>query len=323
VGVRDTRPADPGEPGAVVGDEAARIAPRRTLRAAVHHSLLHCGALRALLAHHGCVLAGGVSGTEPTSQVETLEARSALHGNSLDPPHLLVLAHVLRRPVVCYASAAVGEVREVDSGRTFSSYAAKGERMSGIYLPSLLSPDETSRDPIVLAYTPGHFTVLVNSEAASDAAVWSALGLTPPAPAAAPVPLADETCTPLPVLFPPLPHAAGAAPLDETTLCARYLRMHAATLSTTKGDVVDVKTLPLTAQRVPPRERASAPDIGLADEFYESVWARRLAAAQEPLPSDTREAPARSYSFGREDSEAQMAAAIAASLVDQQGGGSS
>jgi hypothetical protein len=138
----------------------------------VHHSLLYCTALRALLAHHGATLDGGVSGTEPAATTaETLEARSALHGNSLDPPHLLVLAHVLRRPVVCYASASVGEVREVDAGRTFSSYAAKGERMSGVYLPCLLSPDETSRDPIVLAYTPGHFTVLVNSEAAADGSV--------------------------------------------------------------------------------------------------------------------------------------------------------
>jgi len=227
-----------------------------------------------------------------------------------------VLAHVLRRPVVCYASASVGEVREVDAGRTFSSYAAKGERMSGVYLPCLLSPDETSRDPIVLAYTPGHFTVLVNSEAAADGSVWSALGLTPPAPAAAPVPLVDETCAPLPVLFPPLP-PADAAPLDEQARCATYLRTYTATLSSTRGDVVEVKTVPLTAQRVPPRERASAPNIGLADEFYESVWSRRLAAAQEPLPSDTSEAPSRSYSFGRDDSEAQMAAAIAASLAEQ------
>jgi len=47
---------------------------------------------------------------------------------------------------------APAQVRVPDEARSFSSYAAKGERMSGVYLPCLLRPDEcASRDPLLLA----------------------------------------------------------------------------------------------------------------------------------------------------------------------------
>ena len=79
---------------------------------------------------------------------------------------MLALAHLYARPIICFAAAAVGEVREVDAGKSMSSYAATGARMSGIYLPCLLPPEECSRDPLCIAYTPGHFSALVASEAA-------------------------------------------------------------------------------------------------------------------------------------------------------------
>ena len=330
-GVRDTRQADPGEPGACDADELARLAPRRTLRAAVHHSLSHCTALRELFASHGAVLQGGVSGTEPPMGGETLEDRSRLHGNSLDPPHLLVLAHILRRPIVCYASAAVGEVRDPEE-RTFSSYAARGERMSGIYLPHLLPPDACTKDPITIAYTPGHFSVLVSAESAATADTWRALGLPSPASPATPLPLTDETLVPLPVLFAPPPPADATPPIatdvHERALLEKYLTVHTATLqqpSAIEGaDTVEVRTLPVSSQRVPPRGLASP---GVADEFYETVWKRRYAAATQPQPAEDvgvdgaprRPAPAsRSAStLEREDLEK----AIALSLADTEPAG--
>ena len=148
LGVRDTRVPQPHEPGASSEDEIlAANGPRRTLRAALHYCLLHCVALRQLLAAHGAALEPAAAG------VDTLESRSGRHGSSCDPGHVLLLAHVLARPIVCYANAAVGEVREVDPPRTMSSYAAKGERMSGVYLPCLLDPSECSRTPLALVYT--------------------------------------------------------------------------------------------------------------------------------------------------------------------------
>ena len=131
------RQAKSGEPGACDALELqSGLEPRCALRGALHHSLLHCVGLRRLLEAHGCVL-GGASSTISDSLV----ARSREHGCSLDPAHILVLAHVLRRPIICYASATVGERRALEAGRTFSSYAADGKRMSGIYLPTLLPPE--------------------------------------------------------------------------------------------------------------------------------------------------------------------------------------
>ena len=328
-GVRDTREAEIGEPGACDADERARIAPRRTLRAAVHHSLTQCTALRALLASHGAVLDGGVSGTEARVTGESLEDRSRLHGNSLDPPHMLVLAHILRRPIVCYATAAVGEVRDAD-GKSFSSYAARGERMSGIYLPSLLPPEMCVADPLTIAYTPGHFSVLVGSEVASNADTWRALGLTPPDPPATPLPLADETLSPLPVLFLPPPPGLltpPAAAAHERQLLEAYMPVHMGTLqqpAANEGDTVEVRTVPVSAQRVPPRGLANP---GVGDHFYEAVWAKRYAAATQPQPAEDtvgidgeppKPPPAsRSGSFlMRAESEKQLADAIAMSLAD-------
>ena len=132
-------------------------------------------ALRALLATHGCVLEGGVDGTEDTPlNADTMESRSRLHGNSCDPGHVLVLARSSAGRSSALAASVGGEVRDAD-GKSFSSYAAKGERMSGVYLPCLLDPSECSRDPLTIIYTSGHFSALVASEMASSVeggALW-------------------------------------------------------------------------------------------------------------------------------------------------------
>ena len=366
LGVRDTREAEMGEPGACDLDELTveKIAPRRTMRAAMHHSLLNCTALRELLASHGCILEGGVSGhelppppppvaatatatgaassslPEAGSLPETLEGRSRLHGNAVDPPHLLVLAHVLRRPIICYASAdpQTGEVRDPDSGRSYSSYAAKGERMSGVYLPHLLPPSECSPEPLAIAYSPGHFSVVVCTESAADEHIWNALNLQPPARPAAPLPLVDETLTPLPVLFPPPPPPGSNAlqTVDhEQRLIERYMRVYSATISTPGDtpDMVEVKSLPITGTSVPARDRspigpAQCPSVN----YFETVWTRRVNAALQPAdPSEGSSSattppagrPSAPLPVTREDSDTQMARAIEASLLEMGSGGRS
>ena len=329
VGVRDTREAQEGEPGGCTMAELQTIAPRRTLRAALHHSLVRCQPLRQLLDFHGALLDGGVDGTAATAKPdETLEARSSRHCASCDPGHLLILAHILRRPIVCYAHANVGEVRDPDEGRSFSSYAAKGERMSGVYLPMLISPADCIADPIAICYTQGHFSAVVSSEQAACSESWRALGLTPPPDerAAVPLPLVDESLAPLPVLFPVRPPGATATDgavlaltagreAHERDLLERYLAVREAVLkpppslqgggrgSDGDGQVCGGAPAPpapaeilVTAQRMPTRgaEDGAAP----ADTFYEEFVRRRMEAV---------ELSERSEQLSREPSELRAA----------------
>ena len=306
LGVRDTRlPAD-NEPGASTQEELQRRAPRRSLRAALHHCIVHCEPMRALLAYHGAVL-------EPASPgVDTVESRSVLHGNSCDPAHVLALAHIFRRPIVCYAAARVGEVRELDaSSTTMSQYAASGSRMSGIYLPCLLRPDEcASRDPILIAYSPGHFSALCSTELAGEQRVWRALGLDVPtpdpvAPGAAsrgaasspgsiPVPLVDETLAPLPVLFPPITAPADSISMER--LMGSYLDLYLTTPIGPPGRAPQPITI--TRQRIPPPSDEVL-DASPADAYYSAVWQRRVSAAAEPReprdPERVRRAPSASH----------------------------
>ncbi len=303
LGVRDTRVPASNEPGASTDDELSRRPPRRSLRAALHYCIVHCEPLRALLAHHGAAL-------EPANLgVDTVESRSVEHGNSCDPAHVLALAHILRRPIVCYAAAAVGEVRDLDEGQTMSQYAASGSRMSGIYLPCLLRPDEcASRDPILLAYTQGHFSALCSTELAGEERVWRALGLAvPPAepvaltagsasPGSIPVPLVDESRAPLPVLFPPVDAPADGPSLER--LVGAYLDLYqTAPLGPPGTPPEELKPITITRQRIPPPSDELA-DASAADAYFSAVWQRRVAAAAEPReprdPERVRRAPSAS-----------------------------
>jgi hypothetical protein len=188
---------------------------------------------------------------------------------------VLALAHIFRRPIVCYAGAEVDEIR---TGRddhllqalgvtTMSQLAAQGSRMSGIYLPCLLRPDEcASRDPILIAYSPGHFSALCATELAGEQRVWRALGLdvpppddpvAPGAPCSAtgsiPVPLVDATLTPLPVLFPPI-----TAPADHGSM-EGLLRSYLDLYVTTTVFGAAPGTITVARQRIP------APADGPAD----------------------------------------------------------
>lgn len=252
---------------------------------------------------------------EPASPgVDTVESRSVLHGNSCDPAHVLALAHIFRRPIVCFAAARVGEVRELDaSSTTMSQYAAGGSRMSGIYLPCLLRPEEcASRDPILIAYSPGHFSALCSTELAGEPQVWRALGLDVPtpdpvAPGAAgrgaasspgsiPVPLVDETLAPLPVLFPPITASTDSTSMER--LIGSYLDLYLTKPLGPPG--MPPQRITITRQRIPPSSDQML-DASPADAYYSAVWQRRVSAAVEPRephdPERVRRAPSASREF--------------------------
>ena len=74
---------------------------------------------------------------------------------SLEEFHVFVLANVLQRPVVMYASQ---KMRSFNSGGTMQTI-----NFHGVYLPLLWSPSGCRKDPLPLAYQSGHFSALVDS----------------------------------------------------------------------------------------------------------------------------------------------------------------
>lgn len=69
--------------------------------------------------------------------------------------HLFVLAHVLRRPIICYGVRSIKSLSS-DEELDYTS-------MAGIYLPILFwDQNRISRTPICVAYTRFHFSALVN-----------------------------------------------------------------------------------------------------------------------------------------------------------------
>ena len=303
-GVCDTRVPAAHEPGALTPAEILSGArPRHSLRAALHHCIVHCAPMRALLSHHGVPL----ELTAGIGEGRTVESRSVLDGNSCDPAHVLVLAHIFRRPIVCYAGA---RVEEFQTGRddhllqamgvtTMSQLAATGARISGIYLPCLLRPNEcASRDPILIVYSPGHFSALCSTEHAGEPQVWQALGLAVPtpdpvapgapcSPGSIPVPLVDDTLTPLPVLFPPI----GVPP--DLKLLGSYLDLY---ITTPVAGPPGTPSQPITVSR----QRIPAPADGTlgaspADVYYSAVWPRLVdwSSARQISEQSTVQRPKR------------------------------
>lgn len=77
----------------------------------------------------------------------------SVYDASLEPIHVFVLAHVLRRPILVYNALTPGSwaaAQPVTAG------------FEGVFLPLLLDASEmVSRTPLCLGYTTGHFTALV------------------------------------------------------------------------------------------------------------------------------------------------------------------
>eukprot|EP00668_Euglena_longa_P044173 GGOE01058777.1.p1 GENE.GGOE01058777.1~~GGOE01058777.1.p1 ORF type:complete len:1040 (-),score=169.46 GGOE01058777.1:992-4111(-) len=75
------------------------------------------------------------------------------HSKSLTEIHVLVLAHVVRRPIVVYSPQFT---KDVDGNPLAPIY------FGGIYLPLLWDPMQMlSRTPLLLAYNDSHFTALI------------------------------------------------------------------------------------------------------------------------------------------------------------------
>ena len=69
--------------------------------------------------------------------------------------HLFVLAHILRRPIICYS---VNSIKSIETGEDLD-YST----VAGIYLPVLFwDQNRISRTPVCVAYTRNHFSALVN-----------------------------------------------------------------------------------------------------------------------------------------------------------------
>ena len=72
---------------------------------------------------------------------------------SLEEFHVFVLANILRRPVIMYASQ---KMRSLHTGGTLQN-----TNFHGIYLPLLWDPQMCTKEPLPLAYQSGHFSSLV------------------------------------------------------------------------------------------------------------------------------------------------------------------
>jgi len=101
---------------------------------------------------------------------------------SLEEIHVLVLAHILRRPIIVVADTVLKD--------------AYGEALApipfgGIYLPLEVSPSECDKCPLILTYDAGHFSALVTMQ--------------PPANTQSPlptvIPVTDSNHTILPIQF--------------------------------------------------------------------------------------------------------------------------
>jgi len=78
---------------------------------------------------------------------------------SLEEIHVLVLAHVLRRPIIVVADTILKD--------------ANGEALApipfgGIYLPLEFSPSQCDKCPLILTYDAGHFSALVTMQSQSS-----------------------------------------------------------------------------------------------------------------------------------------------------------
>jgi len=79
---------------------------------------------------------------------------------SLEEFHVLVLAHVLRRPIIVIAETMLKD----SSGSALAPIP-----FAGIYLPLECNPSKCHRSPLLLAYHASHFSPLVFMQKASPA----------------------------------------------------------------------------------------------------------------------------------------------------------
>lgn len=118
---------------------------RCLLRELLYASLANCPSLQK-----AALCPAGVGGEERLQEVLSSAKRNR---TALDGSHMFALANTLRRPLICHAAVdhEGGEARHI---------LEVPFRMSGVYLPLMWDPAECSTNPLVVAYTRGHFTAL-------------------------------------------------------------------------------------------------------------------------------------------------------------------
>lgn len=118
--------------------------------------------------------------------------------DSLEEFHVFVLANILRRPIIMYASAKM---------RSAHGSTLQRQNFHGVYLPLLWDPDSCKKHPLPLAFNAGHFSALVIIESPEQYVDGSLL-----------LPLTDYFGQQLPVRF--------AVPQeDPTSLLMDYLKL--------------------------------------------------------------------------------------------------
>ena len=76
----------------------------------------------------------------------------------MEEVHVLVLAHVLKRPIVVLANTVLLDIHGQDLAPIY---------FSGIYLPFEYNPKNCFKSPIVLAYDSSHFSPLLAKDASA------------------------------------------------------------------------------------------------------------------------------------------------------------
>ena len=118
--------------------------------------------------------------------------------DSLEEFHVFVLANILRRPIIMYASAKM---------RSAHGSTLQRQNFHGVHLPLLWDPDSCKKHPLPLAFNAGHFSALVIIESPEQYVDGSLL-----------LPLTDYFGQQLPVRF--------AVPQeDPTSLLMDYLKL--------------------------------------------------------------------------------------------------
>ncbi|XP_043197205.1 OTU domain-containing protein 7B-like [Amphibalanus amphitrite] len=216
-----------------------------------------------------------ISSSDPRQNGDSAQCREeTLNGGppplsvyeSLEEIHVLVLAHILRRPIVVVADTTLKDV----NGQPLAPIP-----FGGIYLPLEIPPAECHRSPLALAFDAGHFSALVAmatestpvSKAtgaaadggAGDAAAPGAAG-TEDTNAVVPVTDPDGVLLPIQFVVDPGPDVAWGSDETDPVTQARLTLQPQHKLSLLR-EYLDVAELPLrrSPPPVPPRpERPSS-----------------------------------------------------------------
>ncbi|XP_037079179.1 OTU domain-containing protein 7B-like [Pollicipes pollicipes] len=165
---------------------------------------------------------------------------------SLEEIHVLVLAHILRRPIIVIADVTMKDVH----GQPLAPIP-----FGGVYLPLEVPPADCHCSPLALTFDAGHFSALVAMapEPATDSAAAEPARYA--APAVIPVTDADGVLLPIQFVVDPGPEVAWEKDQVDPVVQARLTLQPQHKLSLLR-EYLDVVELPLdgsASPRPPPR----------------------------------------------------------------------